>query len=158
MKPSKNDTLVALFAKSFPDIAEELGDDNLSCLLEGASLVEIAPGRKLMRDRMPVESLYFVLEGSLRAYLEEGGKVREIDKVTPGQWLGEVSVLSGDMKASSTVESETPCVLIRIHRITFENLIADNAAIARVLLERFTMLMAERFRTSISRGNAISAH
>lgn len=158
MKPTRNEALIAMFERNFPDMAAELGHDNLVQLLDGASLVELAPSRKLMRDRMPVESLYFVLEGRLRAYLEEGGKTMELDKVTPGQWLGEVSVLSGDMKASSTVESETPCKLIRIHHITFENLIADNVTIARVLLERFIALMAERFRASISHDRTAAAN
>ena len=150
MKPTPHEALIAQFERNFPDMAAELGHDNLVQLLDGASVVEIAARRKLMRDRMPVESLYFVLEGNLRAYLEEGGKTMELDKVAPGQWLGEVSVLSGDMKASSTVESETPCKLIRIHHLTFENLIAENVTIARALLERFIDLMAERFRASIA--------
>lgn len=158
MKPTKNEALIALFEQNFPELTGELGRDNLIQLLDGASLVELAPGRKLMRDRMPVESLYFVLEGTLRAYLEQGGKTMELDQVTPGQWLGEVSVLSGDMTASSTVESETPCKLIRIHRISFENLIADNVTIARVLLERFIALMAERFRASISHDRTAAAN
>lgn len=158
MKPTQHESLIALFERNFPDMAAELGHDHLVELLDGASLVELAAGRKLMRDRMPVESLYFVLEGTLRAYLGEGAKAMELDKVTPGQWLGEVSVLSGDMLANSTVESETPCKLVRIHHITFEKLIAGNVAIARVLLEHLITLMAERFRASIAHDHAAGAN
>lgn len=158
MKPTQNEAVVALFKSVFADMAAELGDANLDQLLDGASLVELPPGRKLMRDRMPVDSLYFVLEGSLRAYLEEDGKTLDLDPVMPGEWLGEVSILSGDQKASATVESETPAKLIRIHHITFQTLIAENAVIARVLLERLIPLMAERFRISISHARTPAAN
>jgi CRP-like cAMP-binding protein len=158
MKPAKNEAVVALFSRVFPDIAAALGQEDLDRLLDGASLVELAPGRKLMRDRMPVESLYFVLEGSLRAYLEEGGKTLALDRIGPGEWLGEVSVLSGDRTASATVESETPCKLIRIHQVAFERLLTENIRIAGVLLERFIPLMAERFRASIMHGRTPAAN
>lgn len=158
MKSTQNEAVVAMFKRVFANMAAELGDDNLNQLLEGASLVELAPGRKLMRDRMPVESLYFVLEGSLRAYLEEGGKTLDLDPVTAGEWLGEVSILSGDRKASATVESETPSKLIRIHHITLQTLISENAEIARVLLEHLIPLMAERFRISISHARTPAAN
>lgn len=158
MKSTQNEAVVAMFKRVFANMAAELGDANLNQLLEGASLVELAPGRKLMRDRMPVESLYFVLEGSLRAYLEEGGKTLDLDPVTAGEWLGEVSILSGDRKASATVESETSSKLIRIHHITLQTLISENAEIARVLLEHLIPLMAERFRISISHARTPAAN
>ena len=146
MKSSQAVTVVAEFEERFPKISEELGADNLELLLDGASVLELPAGRTLIRDRMPVDFLYFVLDGSLGVFIEEAGKSRRLNTVNPGEWLGEISVLSGEMLASATIVTDTPCKLVKVHHITFGKLITENEAVAKVLLEHFIALMAKRFR------------
>lgn len=148
MKTNQAPTLMSEFEARFPKIAEELGRQNLGMLLDGASVLEVPAGRTLIRDRMPVDFLYFVLDGILGAYIEESGKSMQLDKIKPGEWLGEISVLSGELLASATVVTETPCKLVKVHHLTFGKLIAENEAVAKVLLENFIALMAKRFRVS----------
>lgn len=147
--------LTPFFESAFADMAAELGPVNVQILLQHASLVEVEPGRRLINDRMPVEFLYFVVEGELSAYLEVSGRRINLGRIQPGVWLGEISVLSGEAKASSTVEAVTACRLIRLHQRRFVDLIADNVDIAQVLLERFIDEMAKRMRTSIEHGEAV---
>lgn len=142
-----NSSAIAAFEQSFPQLAAALGSANLDQLLEGATIQDFPPGRKLIRDRMPVECIYFVLSGTLSAYIEEGGKSRLISTVREGEWLGEISVLSGELVASATVISDTPCRLLKVHHLTLQRLISENETVAKVLLDALIALMAERLRT-----------
>jgi CRP-like cAMP-binding protein len=145
---STDSTLVAEFQTQFPDIARDLGDANLEILLDGASVQEIAPERIVIRDRMPVDFLFFVLSGTLSVSIEDNNKAMRLGQVKPGEWLGEVSVLSGELLASATVTTETPCKLLRVHHMTFEKLLTENEAVAQVLLKHFIHLMTKRLRGS----------
>jgi CRP-like cAMP-binding protein len=143
-------SIIDEFSACFPKMAEELGRSNLESLLEGASVQEYPAGRTLIRDRMPVDYLYFVLAGTLSAYIEEAGNSMLIASVKPGEWMGEISVLSGEFVASATIVSDTPCKLVKVHHLTFEKLIAENEAVAKVMLDHFIRLMAERFRAPLA--------
>jgi CRP-like cAMP-binding protein len=146
--------LMSEFAACFPKIAQELGPDNVALLLEGATEQEYPAGRTLIRDRMPVDYLYFVLSGSLSAIIEEGGNSMQIATIKAGEWMGEISVLSGEFVASATTITDTPCKILKVHHITFEKLIAENETVAKVLLEHFIRLMAERFRAPLQHPSA----
>ena len=145
--PDKTE-LVSEVARRFPALAEELGTRDLEFLVNSTSLVELPAGRKIMRDRMPVDSLYLLLEGEAAISVEESGKAIRLGRAGPGQWLGEVSVLSGELLASSTVESETRVRLLRMRHEKFEELIASNHELGNVLLRQFVSMLAERLRTS----------
>ncbi len=152
MKPIDTPTLTAEFAAVFPSIAEQLGPIHLAMLLDGASAQEAAAGRTLIRDRMPVDFLYFVLDGSLGVYVENDGKSLRLNTINPGQWMGEISVLSGELLASATIITDTACKLVKIHHLTFEKLIVENEVVAKVLLEHFIGLMAKHLRTPRTNG------
>lgn len=143
-----NQDIAAEFQSRFPAVSSELGPDNLARLLDACSVVELPPRRKLFRDRMPAESLYLVLEGEMLASVEDGSKTLELGRIKPGDWLGEVSVLSGEMLASSTVSTLTRCRALRIHARDFENLVIHDPDISHVLLGQLIELLAERLRES----------
>ena len=145
-----NNDLATEFEQRFPAVAAELGPDNLARLLDACSLVSLPPRRKLFRDRMPVDSLYLVLEGEMMASLEDSGKTLELGRVKPGDWLGEVAVLSGEMLASSTITTVTPCRALKIHSQDFERLVIHDEDIAYALLGQLLDMLAERLRESIA--------
>jgi CRP-like cAMP-binding protein len=97
---------------------------------------------------MPVDSLYMVLDGELTISVEENKKAIRLGQVGPGQLLGEVSVLSGELLASSTVESKTPVKLLRLRHEKFGELIATNYEIANALLKQLVAMLADRLRAS----------
>ncbi len=140
--------LAAEFEQRFPQAAVELGPDNLARLLEACVLVTLPPRRKLFRDRMPVDSLYLVLEGEMTVSVEDGRKTLALGKVKPGDWLGEVAVLSGEMLASTTVTTDVPCRALKIHAQDFERLVIQDEDIAHVLLGQLVDMLAQRLRES----------
>lgn len=137
-----------IFQKAVPKLASALGPANTEVFLDACRFVELAPGRKLFRDRMPVESLFLILEGDLAVTLEEGDKAFALGNVGAGQWLGEVSVLSGSMMGSATVTTVTACRALKLHYQDFDRLIRDNDDIANVLLSDLINLLASRLRVS----------
>lgn len=146
MKPNEIPTVIAEIETRFPKLLGDLGHTNLEVLLAAASVQEIPSGRALYRDRMPVEYLYFILAGTLHVSVELSGKSMSLGTVHPGEWVGELSVLSGELLASATVVAETPCWVLKLHHLSFEKLIGENDAIAQVLLEQLIELMAKRLR------------
>ncbi|TCS37537.1 cyclic nucleotide-binding protein [Paucimonas lemoignei] len=152
MKTTETSAIAAQFQAAFPKIAGQLGPQHLGDLLDGASVQEVAPGRTLIRDRMPVDFLYFVLSGEMGAYIEQGGKSLRVGTVHSGEWLGEISVLSGEHLASATIVTDTACVVVKVHHLGFEKLITGNQAVASVLLENFIELMAKRLRATAAQA------
>ncbi|HQR03492.1 MAG: cyclic nucleotide-binding domain-containing protein [Proteobacteria bacterium] len=142
--------LAVEFERRFPDVAAELGPENLGRLLAACSMVRLPPGRRLFRDRMPVEALYLVLEGEMIASVGEGRQALTLGRIRPGDWLGEVAVLSGEMLASSTVTTDTHCRALKIHYQDFERLVLNDEEITHVLLGQLTDLLANRLRESIA--------
>lgn len=138
----------AEFERRFADWSRALGPRNVDALLGATSVLELPANRVIIRDRMPVDSLYLVLDGEVAITVEENGKSIKLGTVGPGQVLGEVSVLSGEHAASSTVTSLTPVKLLRLRHQAFEELIATNYEIASVLLRHFVDMLAERLRAS----------
>ena len=144
MKPT--DTLSAEFATRFQKLALELGPSNVDMLLDSAQSQELPAGRTVIRDRMPVDYIYFILDGTLHTFIEQDGASMQLGDIKPGEWMGEISVLSGEYVASATVVTNTPCKFLKIHHIALEKMIAENEAFAKVMLENFIALMAERLR------------
>jgi CRP-like cAMP-binding protein len=138
------------FERRFPNWAQALGPVNTDVLVKATKLLELPANRVIIRDRMPVDSLYMIMEGEVMISVEENGKSIKLDTVGAGQVLGEVSVLSGELLASSTATSTTPVRLLRLRHQAFEDLISTNYEVASVLLKHFVTMLADRLRTSAS--------
>lgn len=136
------------FIQKFPDAADELGPDNVQRLLALCSETRLPAERNLFRDRMPAESVYIVLEGELVATVDNNGHTVEVGRIHPGDWLGEVAVLSGNRVASSNVSSVTACRLLKLRAQDFENIALHDEEISHVLLGRMIDLMTSRLRSS----------
>ncbi len=140
--------LTSEFSARFPALAEELGPANLETLLAATTSVELPAHRKVIRDRMPVDSLYLILDGRVSISVETNKRAIKLGESGPGEWLGEVSVLSGELLASSTVTTETPVRFLRLRHEKFEELIWKNAEVSGVMLRQLVLMLADRLRKS----------
>jgi CRP-like cAMP-binding protein len=148
--------MIAEFQQRFSALARDLGPANTEVLVKSTTPLELPAGRKIIRDRMPVDSLYLVLNGTVSITVEESGRAVQLGSVGPGEWLGEVSVLSGELLASSTVTSSSPVRLLRLRHEKFEQIISTNYAIASVLLRQLVGMLADRLRASVRSFGAIT--
>ncbi|MSQ66175.1 MAG: cyclic nucleotide-binding domain-containing protein [Limnohabitans sp.] len=136
------------FCAHFSTLAQELGTLHTATLLKGVTVLELPEGRQLIRHRMPVDSIYFIVAGTVRVSVEDGPTSIVLNVLGPGQWLGEVSVLSGELMASATITTQTPARFLRMRHQMLEDLITTNQAVATVLLPHLVLMLADRLRKS----------
>ena len=140
--------LTTEFTVHFPALAEELGPENLQTLLQATTTFELPARRQVIRDRRQVDSLYLILDGRVSITVEANKRSIKLGELGPGEWLGEVSVLSGELLASSTVTTETPVRFLRLRHEKFEELIWQNSEVSSVLLRQLVLMLADRLRKS----------
>ena len=136
-----------MFSMHFSMLKEELGDINTEVLLKSMTLLELPAGRNLTRYRMPVDSTYFIVGGSVEVTVDEGnGKITLEHSLDHGHLLGEVSALSGDYLASATVTTVTPSRFLRLRHQALEELLTSNQDISPILLRYFVLMLSDRLR------------
>ena len=86
-------------------------------------------------------SMYIVAEGLLYVYITqaESGKLIKVAELSPGQFFGEISLLTGEPR-SATVKAETDALVYEITKEDMELLLDKRPEIA----ERLTEIIAKR--------------
>ena len=136
-----------MFSMHFSMLKEELGEINTEVLLKSMTLLELPAGRNLTRYRMPVDSTYFIVGGSVEVTVDEGNGIITLEhSLDHGHLLGEVSALSGDYLASATVTTVTPSRFLRLRHQALEELLTSNQDISTILLRYFVLMLSDRLR------------
>ena len=136
-----------MFSMHFSMLKEELGEINTEVLLKSMTLLELPAGRNLTRYRMPVDSTYFIVGGSVEVTVNEGKGIITLEhSLDHGHLLGEVSALSGDYLASATVTTVTPSRFLRLRHQALEELLTSNQDISTILLRYFVLMLSDRLR------------
>ena len=105
--------------------------DALRLLLDDLKPVEVPRGNFVLRQNEPAGPMYFVEEGRLRVFTEEGGRRKYVAYLRKGDFFGEMSVFTGSPRSAS-VEAVSECRLLALH-----------AATMRKLLDRFPDFRAQ---------------
>jgi CRP-like cAMP-binding protein len=119
----------AEFCKNFSSLADELGKENVAKFLKSASVLELPAERKLIKVGITVET---------------GSKSIALGNLGPGEWLGEISVLSREMHASASVVTTSPARFLRIRHQALEDLISNHLDIAIVVLRHLVLMLSYR--------------
>ena len=136
-----------MFSMHFSMLKEELGEINTEVLLKSMTLLELPAGRNVTRYRMPVDSTYFIVGGSVEVTVDEGNGIITLEhSLDHGHLLGEVSALSGDYLASATVTTVTPSRFLRLRHQALEELLTSNQDISTILLRYFVLMLSDRLR------------
>jgi CRP-like cAMP-binding protein len=145
------------FNAHFSALAQELGPVHSATFLQNLTLLELPAGRKLIRHRMPVDSTYFIVDGTVEVSVEDGNSSTSLGLLGPGQWLGEVSALSGELMASATVTTQTSASFLRMRHEVLENLITNHDTLANVLLPYLVLMLSDRLRKSYQQEAALAS-
>jgi CRP-like cAMP-binding protein/di/tricarboxylate transporter len=111
--------------------------------------MEFQEGDTVCRQGEAGDCLYLLTSGRLGVHLHEpdSGASRRIDSLGPGDFFGEMALLTGEPR-SATIRAEMPSRVLRLDRERFETLVraqpSSFLAIARVLSRRLTI--ANRMR------------
>lgn len=134
------------FQRIFPQFAERLSPAGLTRLLKNCATVEFKAGRELFRDKMPTDGIFFILSGEAIIYIEDDeGHTVNLGKISAGHILGEVSVLSRQMVASSTVQASTNMTTLKLKHQPLESLLTSDET-GPALLDLLSEILASRLR------------
>ena len=106
------------------DVLPELGSlaiPRRSAFLTGATVHRADAGTAIMRKGDPGDSAYFVLRGKAVAGIPEDDGYRALSSMGPGDFFGEIAVLTGSPRTANIV-AEDPMELVRVPGPTLKGL------------------------------------
>lgn len=137
------------------DFLDALPQEALHQLAEQTARRLFAPGEPIIREGDHGDELFIVLRGQVRVHLGSGRQRREVSRLGPGQFFGEMSLMTGAMRTAS-VSAATEVDLMVIGKNAFQPVLETAPELAEtissVLTERNVELMSNDERKS-SHGN-----
>jgi hypothetical protein len=104
-------------------------------VIRGLRLHGYGPGRILVTEGEPGDSLFVVTTGLCRAYVRNrAGRNMEVRELQEGDFFGEISVLTGHAR-SATITTVTPCELLELDRTSLESITTTFPRVREVLQE-----------------------
>lgn len=139
-----------LDSKSIEDRTKLLGNAELFQPLEEGELRELASkmkqisfknGDKLMKQGDTGNSMFILSEGLLHVFINssQNGNELKVGQIIPGQFFGEMSLLTGEMR-SATIVAATDVVAHEITKDNIQNLLSKREE----LFEMLSTVIAER--------------
>jgi CRP/FNR family transcriptional regulator, cyclic AMP receptor protein len=109
---------------------EGLSAKHLRRIRDLAEPADYMEGASLVKQGTKGDSFFVILEGLAKVVVG----TRTINKLMPGDYFGEISLLDGGERTASVV-SETPLKVLMIERKPFLKMLEEEGAIAVALLE-----------------------
>ena len=144
---------------NFSDIPLLAGLDriNLARLIPSFEHVRANSGEIIFKQGEPGDSLFIIIDGIVRVFLEPGGRSREIACLGPGECFGEMALLT-DEPRSADIEAMTDLVLLKLSRDRFNQLIKKHPSLG----VNFAGLLASRLQQTDAfirgQGKTLTAH
>lgn len=129
-------------------LASQIGHEHGLKLLDVAAIRELPAGTTLIKDSASVDALYFVIDGEVAVSIESGGRVLSLGHLGGGSWIGEISLLCGQIPAPSTVSTDSSVRILEIKHHIFTALLNDDPKLLNALSRVLVTGLAERIRAS----------
>lgn len=140
----RRDRLAERFAAI--DFLAPLGPEVLRALAARVRTEAYGKGEKIVREGEPGADLYLVERGEVAVMVESGGKPRELARLGPGAFFGEMSLTTGAPR-TATVVALGDVEAVRLDKETFREVLTRDPrvveVIGRVLVERQAALEAD---------------
>jgi di/tricarboxylate transporter len=105
---------------------------DLAKVIPNFERVRVKSGEILYKEGDPGDAAYIILDGIVRVFAHPGGKLLEIDCLEPGQWFGEMSLLTGEAR-TNCIEAETDLDLLKLPRKNFNDLLRKYPSLGTTL-------------------------
>lgn len=129
------------------DLFEGLGDDERDRLADALRIEPFAAGEAVTHEGEQDEGLYVITRGQAEVRLGRGASARTLATLGPGQFFGEMSLMTGATR-SATVVAATDLECYRIDKPVFQSLLTARPEIAdqvaEILTERREALASAR--------------
>lgn len=129
---------------------QDLDDELARKLLDACELVRLPRGATLMKQGDTGDSLYFLVAGRLRFYID-GDDPRDalVGEVSAGETVGEMALLT-DEPRTATVRTIRDSILLRLDRDAFDRLVASSSVLMR-RMAKMIVLRQSRIRSAAAR-------
>jgi small-conductance mechanosensitive channel/CRP-like cAMP-binding protein len=122
------------------DVLSVLGEDERRKVATGLRYAPFSRGEAMTREGDRDDGgLFMIVEGEASVQIGRGAASREVARLGPGKFFGEMSLMTGE-KRSASVVAATDCVTYRLDKAAFEELIRSRPELADAVAE----LLAER--------------
>lgn len=125
-------------------ILGELSDADVEWMITYGRPERLATGTLLIQEGEPIEKLYILLEGQL-VVLVEAQRGRELGRPSPGEVVGEVSLVDA-RPASATVKTASEVLLLSIPHAALKNRLQADANFAARFYRALAVSLAYRLR------------
>ncbi len=121
------------------DLFEHLSDESRLHLAESLHYAPFAAGEVMTRQGAEAHWLYIVIQGKASVRVTEGGITTEVSVLGPGEFFGEMGLLTGAPR-SATVVALTDAACYRLEKAAFQEIIRRRPELA----ERVAEVLASR--------------
>ncbi len=133
-------------------ILGQLTDEDVEWMVSVGTRRDLAAGTVLIREGVPTDALYLVLDGALSISLATlGGK--EIDTKGPGEVVGEMSFIDA-RPPSATVSVRQPAVVFALDRAKMRAKLEQDTAFAAHFYRSMAIFLSDRLRHTLGLLNA----
>jgi CRP-like cAMP-binding protein len=116
----------------------DLEAGELERVAEATKELEVPAGQVLVQPGIKGTGMFFIIDGT--AVVETKREQRELG---PGEFFGELALMSADATRTARVRAKTPLRCLALDRASFRTLVAEHPEVAASLLEVALTRLAE---------------
>ncbi len=136
-------------------ILADMTEDQLDRFAQFVEVEKVPPWAVIVKQGDPGDSMYFILEGELRARINVLGQETTLATLTAGDFFGDISLFDRGPRSADVV-ANNDCLLVRISAAAFDKLAAEAPEIATPFLRAVGRTLSARIRTDNKRyGDAV---
>jgi len=132
----------------------QLSDSDVDWLASQGQRSRLPRGTVLIREGVPVDALYIVLEGELAVVSDKTG--REIARLGAGEIVGEMSFIDA-RPPSATVRALTDVVVYKVEKQRLQSGLDENVGFAARFYRAVATFLSDRVRTATATQEGIDA-
>ena len=99
---------------------------------------QVEPGEILFTEGETGEEMFVIRSGSVRVYVESAGIEKTLAVLGPGEFIGEMSLLTGSPRSATAVAAEKSS-LLKVKGKVLEEMIVHNTEVALRLIRKLAM-------------------
>jgi len=132
----------------------QLSDSDVDWLASQGQRSRLPRGAVLIREGVPVDAIYIVLDGELAVVSEKTG--REIARLGAGEIVGEMSFIDA-RPPSATVRAATDVVVYKVGKQRLQQGLDQNVAFAARFYRAVATFLSDRVRMATAAQEGIDA-
>lgn len=129
---------------------EKLEPTEIQQLTHIIEVKEFTTGQTLFREGDPGDAWYALYRGKVDVIKDVGDGQKEIYPLEKGACFGEIAILDGQPR-SATIQAMEDCIVLRISRKDFQDLLDQEHIVAFKLLRNLAITLAQRARSTTER-------